>query len=67
MIKTKENYVVDRNGRRLGVVLDMKQYGRILEDLEELDAIRAYDHAKASHDKAIPFEKAVAEIRRRRK
>lgn len=67
MIKPKENYVVDRNGRRLGVVLDMKQYRRILEDLDELDAIRAYDLAKASGDKAVPFERAVAEIRRRRK
>ncbi len=41
------------------------EYERILQDLEELESIRAYDAAKASGDEAIPFEKAVAEIEER--
>ena len=35
--------------------------GRIMEDLEELEDIRAYDRAKARRDVAIPFEQAVSE------
>lgn len=31
-------------------------------DLEELEAIRAYDAAKASRDEAIPFEQAIRGI-----
>jgi hypothetical protein len=62
----KENFIVDENGSRIGVVLDIADYRKLLEDLEELDAIRAYDEAKASGDEAIPFEEAIAEIEQRR-
>ena len=55
-------YLVDEQGRRVGAVLDQAEYERMLEELEELESIRAYDTAKASGDEAIPFEQAVAEI-----
>jgi hypothetical protein len=64
---TKEKYVVDKDGNRIGVVIDIDEYKRILEDLEELEAIRAYDAAKSDDDEAIPFEQAVDEIKARRK
>lgn len=38
----------------------------MLQELEELEAIRAYDAAKASGDEAIPLDQAVAEIERDR-
>jgi hypothetical protein len=62
----KENFIVDENGSRVGVVLDIADYRKLLEDLEELDAIRAYDGARAAGDEAIPFEEAIAEIEQRR-
>lgn len=62
MSTRKERYVVDENGNRLGVLLDLEEYRKLLEKLEELESIRAYDAAKASDDEAIPFEQAVAEI-----
>lgn len=34
----------------------------ILEKLEELASVKAYDTAKASGDEAIPFEQALQEI-----
>lgn len=67
MLSKKERYLVDEHDKRVGVVLDMEDYQRILEELEELEAIRAYDAAKASGEKAIPFEQAITEIERRRK
>ena len=39
----------------------------ILEDLEELASIRAYDTAKASGDEVVPFEQALQEIQRSRR
>ncbi len=62
----QEQYLIDREGNRLGVVLDMKQFQSILEDLEELDDIRSFDAAIASKDEAILFTQAVAEIERKR-
>ena len=60
-------YVVDEKGERVGVILDMSEYQRILEELEELESIRAYDAAKTSKEKAIPFAQAVNEIEQQRK
>jgi hypothetical protein len=57
-----EQYVVHKNGDPVGVILDIGVYRKILEELEELAAIRAYDAAKASGDEAIPFEQAIEEI-----
>ena len=61
-----EKYVVDKNGDPVGVILDIGVYRKILEELEELAVIRAYDAAKASGDEAIPFEQAIEEIERAR-
>jgi hypothetical protein len=66
MVKFKEHYVVDEKGNRVGVLLGVEDYHKLLADLEELESIRAYDAAKASGDKAIPFEQAVAEIEKER-
>ena len=66
MAKFKENYVIDDQGNPIGVVLDIADYRKLLEELEELESIRAYDAAKASGDEAIPFEQAVAEIEQTR-
>ena len=62
----RERYVVDEDGNRVGVILDIADYQTLLEALEELEAIRVYDAAKASGDPAIPFEQAIAEIERTR-
>jgi PHD/YefM family antitoxin component YafN of YafNO toxin-antitoxin module len=57
-----KTYVVDEKGNRVGVLLDIDEYRSLLEDLEELESIRAFDAAKASNDEAVPFEQAVREI-----
>jgi PHD/YefM family antitoxin component YafN of YafNO toxin-antitoxin module len=56
MAKFKENYVVDEQGNPIGVVLDIADYRKLLEELEELESIRAFDAAKVTGDEAIPFE-----------
>ncbi len=55
-------YVTDDAGNRVAVILDLEQYEALLEAAEELDAIHAYDEAKAANDEAIPFEQAIREI-----
>ena len=67
MSKVKERFVVDEHGNRMSVVLDITDYEKLLEELEELESIRAYDAAKLSAKEAIPFEQAIAEIERDRR
>jgi hypothetical protein len=59
-----EKYVTNEKGERVGVLLGMEEYRKILGELEELESIRVYDAAKASADEAIPFEQAMAEVKR---
>jgi PHD/YefM family antitoxin component YafN of YafNO toxin-antitoxin module len=62
----KPRFIVDDRGEKTAVILDLAEYKKLLEEAEELEAIRAYDAAKATGDEAIPFEQAVAEIERDR-
>ena len=62
-----KTYIVDEKGNRVGVLLDMDEYRSLLEDLEELESIRAFDAAKASNDEAVPFEQAIREIEQKRR
>lgn len=60
-----ERYLVDERGARVAVQIDIETYQKLLDALEELECIRAYDKAKASSDGVIPFEQAVKEIESR--
>ncbi len=63
----KENFVVDSSGKRIAVMLPIREYDKIREALEELEDIKAYDSAKAKGSEVIPFEQAVREIESKRK
>ena len=67
MASQAERFLVDEGGKRIGVVLDIGEYKKLLEGLEALETIRAFDAAKASGDEAIPFEQAVEEIEKSRR
>ena len=45
----------------------MKDYKRMLEDLEKLEDIRLYDEAKASKGNAIAASEVYAKIEAKRK
>jgi len=62
----KEQYIRDREGKPAFVVLDAEEYEKMLEELEELADIRAYDAAKESGETPIPFEQAIAEIEQKK-
>jgi hypothetical protein len=67
MQQPKERFIIDEKGRRIGVLLDIEDYQKLLEELEELEAIWAYDAAKASGDEVLPLEQALAEIEQDRR
>jgi hypothetical protein len=53
----KENYLVDDHGKRIAVMLPIKEYDKIKEALEELEDIKAYDLAK--NEPIIPLKEAI--------
>ena len=46
MIPVKEKYIVDNKGKPTSVILTKKDYDKIIEYIEELEDIAAYDRAK---------------------
>jgi hypothetical protein len=61
-----ERYLVDKKGIRQGVLLDIEEYQHILEELEELECLRAYDAAKGTDEEIVDFEEVVTEIESQR-
>ena len=57
-----DQFVIDESGNKTAVLVRIDRYSELLEAQEELEAIRAYDEAKASNDEAIPFAQAIKEI-----
>jgi hypothetical protein len=66
MPDTKEKFVTDSQGNRIAVLVEVEEYRRLLDALEELESIRAYDSAVAVREEAIPFDQAVEELKRDR-
>ncbi len=58
---------MNERSEKVAVVIGIEEYEKILEELEDLEDIRAYDEARASGETGIPLEQALAEIRRNRK
>jgi PHD/YefM family antitoxin component YafN of YafNO toxin-antitoxin module len=61
------SYVTDKNGERVGVILDIKEYERLLEAAEDLADLRAADEAlreiESGEDEVIPLKQAIREIK----
>ena len=55
-------YVIDEYQTPRAVLLPVAEWEQVVEKLEELDDIRAFDLAKAGSQETIPFEQAVREI-----
>jgi hypothetical protein len=59
-------YLTDDKGNRLGVLLDIKEYERLLEIEDEMEDIRRYDEAidarARGESDAMPWGEAKREI-----
>jgi PHD/YefM family antitoxin component YafN of YafNO toxin-antitoxin module len=59
-------YITDINGKKLSVILPVKDYERMLEELEDQEDVRAYDEVKSRNEESIPFEQYLKERKRSR-
>lgn len=62
MVIVHPQYVVDEQQNRKAVLLPVAEWDRIVDELEELDDIRAYDAAQPHVADRLPFEQAIREI-----
>ncbi len=66
MGELRQQFIEDKQGNRIAVLMPIDQYNKMLEQLEEIDDIRTYDAAKAEKDEIISFDQALNEIERER-
>ena len=65
MVTVRETYIVDTKGRKKQVILTVKDYLKIQDELEELNEIRAFDNAMINFDREnlVSFEQVMSEIK----
>jgi hypothetical protein len=66
-MKEPTQFLTNEKGEKIAVVIAIEEYQKLLQELEELEDIRAYDEAKASGDTPIPLQQALDEVERKRK
>ncbi len=64
VLKQEPQYITDKKGKKISVVISIAEYKKMIEELEELEDIRLYDTVKAKKEKTIPFSQY---LQRRRK
>lgn len=52
---TKAKFRANKKNGKISIELTVKEYEKLLDDLDELDAIRTYDEAKSSGEQPILF------------
>ena len=67
MLTVNPQYITDNTGKKISVVLPIKDYKAIMEELEELEEIKLYDEAKKSNEPSFPIDEAFKIIEAKRK
>ncbi len=52
-ILQKKKFIINKSGKPTDVILDIKTYEKVIEELDELYCIREYDKAKKTTDSEI--------------
>jgi hypothetical protein len=66
MDSVNPRYLVDAHQMPTDVVVTIEEWRRIVEQLEELEDIRAYDAALRDRENGIPLASVADRIRQRR-
>jgi tRNA(Ile2) C34 agmatinyltransferase TiaS len=67
MLSLDPQYITDEKGKKISVILPMKDFKNIIEELEELEDIKLYDEVKNSNEPSIAIDIAFKEIEDKRR
>ncbi|MBX9782030.1 MAG: hypothetical protein K2X48_01940 [Chitinophagaceae bacterium] len=63
-LKKEPQFITDKKGKKISVVIDINDYKKMLGEIEELEDIKQYDAVKARKEKSTPLSEY---IKRRKK
>jgi hypothetical protein len=58
--------IKDKKGKKIAVVLSIEDYEKLLEERDELNAVKAYDKAKARKETFIPLREAIRQRKQKK-
>ena len=59
---SQQQYITDKKGKKISVVIPLKDYNKLIEAWEELEDIKAYDSAKLKKSDPIEAQTAFEEV-----
>ena len=62
----RTQFVTDDHGKKLAVILPIKEYNKMVDDLEDMEDVKLYDAAKKGDREFIDAEQAFREIEEKR-
>lgn len=62
----RTQFVTDDHGKKLAVILPIKEYNKMVDDLEDMEDVKLYDAAKKGDQEFIDAEQAFREIEEKR-
>jgi hypothetical protein len=66
MLTVHPQYITDKEGNKISVVLPIREFESLLEELEEMVDIKLYDEVKGLNEPSTPIEEAFQEIEKER-
>lgn len=63
----KTQFVTNDKGKKVAAVVPIREYNKMLKDLEELEDITLYDQAKKNDPEGLPIDEAFSIIEAERK
>ena len=63
----KNKFITDTEGHKIAVILPVKDYEKMMEELDEYECIKAYDAAHARKMDFVPATEMFASVDKKRK
>lgn len=64
---SKNQFITDEGGKKVAVILPVKDYEKMLEELDEYSCIKAYDKTKTRKQEFVPAADMFKSIEKKRK
>ena len=49
-MQNRKQFITDESGQKISVILSIKEYNKLIEEIEMKDDIKAFENAKANDD-----------------
>lgn len=59
MTEPNKKYIIDAKGKKTGIILDLKTYGQLLDEIDELNCALGFDQAKKENLKDLSTGNAI--------